>query len=729
MSAATAVAGPVSGLRTTGDRSLSALFAPRGILVVGASSDPDKLGGAMAAALARSPVPVALVNSRGGAGMHTDVAEAASRVADGGGSADLAVLCIPAPACAAAVRECAAAGVSAVLVCAGGFSEAGGEGIEHERRLVEAVRETGVRLLGPNTSGFFVPPAQLRASFVPGAAHLRAGGVAVVAASGGLNHALAFGLARAGSGLSLGVGIGAGLDVTAVDVLEHLADDPETRSIALHLETVPDGPALLAAVRRATRRVPVAVLVVGQHDVGGFAASHTGALATSWRTTRALLRQAGAVVVDREDDLVTVASALARTRCAPVARAGAALVTAQAGPGLVVADALHDAGVRLPELGAATRSALDQLLPPLTYQANPVDTGRPGPRHDEVVAAVASDPDVDVVAVYALTEPVVDLPAAVAAALEQGVRTPVLLGVDGPAEEVEAALRAAERAGIPAVVGAQALARATAAVVEDAALRAVARQAEAPSDDRPGPEVTTVPVIEHGPWTESAAKDVLDSLGVATPPRRLCTDRAAAHAALDELGERGAHRTVVKVSDAAILHKSDVGGVHVGVRDHEAMGAALDALARLGGQPCLVERMAPAGTDLVVGARRDPVFGPVVLVGVGGTATEVFADVAIASVPADRSWLASLPLELASASLLQGHRGAQAVDLDALAGVLGALGDLLLANPELDEVEVNPLRATSDGLLALDAVIVTRATPSPTSPTSSASTTQERTSS
>jgi len=712
---ATVDAAPAREHQQAGTTDLQALFAPRGVLVVGASADPDKLGGAMARALSAAPVPVALVNSRGGPGMHTTAAEAADHVRRGGGSPDLAVVCVPAPACADVVEACAEQGVSAVLVCAGGFSEAGGDGVEHERTLRQAVARTGVRLLGPNTSGFFVPAAGLRASFVPGAAHLRPGGVAVVAASGGLNHALAFGLARHGSGLSLGVGIGSGLDVTAVDVLEHLAADPGTRAVALHLETVPDGPALLAAVRRTTRRLPVVVLVVGRHDVSGFAASHTGALATSWRTTRALLRQAGAVVVDREDDLVTAAAVLAQTRSAARPRPGAALVTAQAGPGLVVADVLHEAGVHVPELGSTTRATLGDLLPPLTYQLNPVDTGRPGPRHGEVVAAVAGDPAVDVVAVYALTEPVVDLPAAVAAAR---AACPVVLGLDGPSDEVVPALEAARSAGVPAVVGAQALARATAAVAEDAALRwATTRGAEtsrasgapgSPAGDGPAP----VPTVAHGAWDEAAAKEVLDALGVTTPPRQLCHDRSAAHAALDALAT-GGRAVVVKVSDATIVHKSDVGGVHVGIRDHEALDVALDALAPLGRQPCLVEQMAPGGTDLVVGARRDPVFGPVVLVGLGGTATEVLADVAIAAVPATRAWLEGLPEELRSAALLHGHRGAVPVDTAALAVVLERLGDLLLANPDLAEIEINPLRATAAGLVALDAVVLTQPHASP----------------
>ncbi|GAP54099.1 uncharacterized protein MJ0590, partial [Arthrobacter sp. Hiyo6] len=287
---------------------LSPLFAPRGIIVVGASSSPDKLGAVMAHSLSSYPAQVELVNSRGENGMHTSIAEAAAAVADG---PDLAVLCVPAAATAQALRDSAANGVKAALVCAGGFAEAGGPGIEFAQQVEAAVRETGIRLLGPNTSGFFVPHRNLRASFVPGVAELEPGSVAVVAASGGVNHVLAFHLQRAGVGVSLGVGIGAGTDITAPDVLDYLISDDQTKAVALHLETVTDGPALLEAVTRLSSVKPVVALVVGRNDVSEFAQSHTGALATSWRTMRAVLKQAGAVIVDDENQLVAAVTALA----------------------------------------------------------------------------------------------------------------------------------------------------------------------------------------------------------------------------------------------------------------------------------------------------------------------------------------------------------------------------------------------------------------------------------
>jgi len=227
-----------------------------------------------------------LVNSRSDdptQGVYATIADAAEASAD---RVDLAVLCVPASVTAASLREVAAAGVRAAVVCAGGFAEAGGAGVGYQQDVVDALADTGVRLLGPNTSGFFVPGTGLTASFVPGVSGIPAGRVAVVAASGGVNHALSFLLADAGVGVSLGVGLGIGIDVTTPDVLDYLRTDDSTGAVALHIETVSDGPALLTAVKALSEAKPVVALVVGRSDIGAFAQSHTGALATSWRTTR-----------------------------------------------------------------------------------------------------------------------------------------------------------------------------------------------------------------------------------------------------------------------------------------------------------------------------------------------------------------------------------------------------------------------------------------------------------
>ncbi|TQN42279.1 acetyltransferase [Blastococcus colisei] len=669
---------------------LDPLFAPRGIVVVGASRDPGKLGAVMARSLTRFPGTVVGVNARDAdpaAGRYAGVADAAAASPD---PLDLAVLCVPAAVSAQALADAGRAGVRAALVCSGGYAEAGGRGTGYQQDLLAAARDAGVALLGPNTSGFLVPSRDLTASFVPGAAAVPAGPVAVVAASGGMNHALAFLLADADLGASLAVGLGNAVDVTAAEVLTHLAEDDATRAVGLHVESVTDGPALVDALRALTVHKPVVALVVGRNDVAEFARSHTGALATSWRTTRAALRAAGAVLVDDERQLVDALIALSAVRLDPCPDPGVGVVTAQAGPGLLHVDGLRGRGVAVPPLAQATRTALADLLPPLTYQANPVDTGRPDPSFGRVLSTVAADAGIDLVSVYALSEPdALDLPATV----ESASAGPVVVGLGGPADQVLPQRQALRKHGVPAVDGPTALTVAVTALVDDARARS-RRRIDGP---RP-PMRATVPQRD---LDEDEAKTVLEQLGIATPPRRPCSDRAAAHRALAELPGPLA----VKVLDAAVTHKSDVGGVHLGIRDAAGLDDALEALEAIGATRFLVEAMAPAGVDLIVGASRDPVFGPVVLVGLGGVVAEALADVAITPAPVTAEDAGALADELSGRALLDGFRGGPVADRAALGRVLAALGDLLVTHPHVDDVEINPLRVTADGLLALDAVL------------------------
>lgn len=673
--------------------SLSCLLEPQGVAVIGASASPGKLGHAMMTSLSGFAGVVAAVNPSGNhPSAFASVAEAA---ASHPSILDLAVLCIPAQLVPRALLECSDAGFGAALVCSGGFAEIGEAGIAVQRDLEDAIDNSGLRVLGPNTSGFFRPSAGLFATFVPGAASLRPGAVGLVAASGGVNHALAFQLDQVGAGVSLGVGVGAGTDVQAPDVIDYLARDPSTKAVALHLENVSDGQRLLRSVRECALRKPIAVLVVGRNDISEFATSHTGALATSWATTRALLRQAGAVVVDTEVELVNAASALTAPRMRKNGHPGIGLVTGQAGPGLIIADELATRGLELPSLGDETAGRLAELLPPLTFLGNPVDTGRPGDTYPDIIWAVAEDPAIDVLGVYGITEPVITLPAAVAAAAPS---VPTVVAVDGPADEIRRVREAAHH-DIPVLGGATALVQGLSAITADA--RARARESTR-LDDPPALAPGATSPLPPGPWHEAAAKDLLDAIGFATPARQVCAGKDDARLALGTLTAPLA----VKILDATVLHKTDIGGVHLGVRDSATMAAAIDALSAIGATEFLVESMSPSGRDLILGVRRDPVFGPIVVLGLGGVEAEIWEDTAICGAPSSLADLAELPDRLRSRALVDGHRGGPVLDRTEFARVARRLLDVLVENPQLSEIEINPLRLTHTGLVALDAVVI-----------------------
>ncbi|MFI6366326.1 acetate--CoA ligase family protein [Nocardia sp. NPDC050630] len=676
---------------------LDRLFRPSSIAVVGASESPGKLGAVMLQAVRRGAAHAVYgINPKAGGDGFLPTLRAAT---DAHGDAiDLAVLCVPAATTPDALSEAAEYGVGAAVICSGGFAEIGGDGLGLQEQVAKIVATAGIRVLGPNTSGFF-RPGVTTVSFVPTVTELRRGSVAVVAASGGMNHALSFLLSERGVGVGFGVGLGNCVDVSTIDVLTYLSGDPGISAIALHIESVDEGEALLSAVRTVSATKPIVAIVVGRSDVSAFAASHTGALATSWRTTRALLAQAGAVVVESETELVDALAALSRTRLPARANPGIGVVTAQAGPGLMLLDHLLAHGLQVPALTSGTQDRLGELLPPMTFQANPVDTGRPGPGFAEVLAATAADPGIDALAVYALAEPdAVDLADAVHRSGVSG-KLPVLLGISGPAAAVGETYTTADELGIPVLPGPSAVGTAIRALVLDAK----SRYLNIGDGDWDPVEASSIAL----PADEAAAKDLLDLLGIATPPRRACADRAAAHQALAELPTPVA----VKILDPAVLHKTEIGGVHLNVRTAEELDHALHALDAIGAPAYLVESMATAGVDLFLGVRRDPVFGPIVVAGLGGTAAEAIGDVAIRGHHLTPAGAAAMLDDLQCAPLLDGWRGGPVLDRTEFARIALALTAYLTDHPEIGDLEINPLRLTATGLIALDAVIVAQPAP------------------
>ncbi|RSZ61384.1 CoA-binding protein [Corynebacterium hylobatis] len=441
---------------------LRPLFQPRGIVVIGASENPDKLGSIMIKSLADFPGPVVGINPRGGEGLYTSVAEAVAAE----GPMDLAISCIPAAPTAAALREASEAGVGAALVCSGGFSEAGGPGDGFEEELLQVLEDTGLRLLGPNTSGFFLPGEDLLACFVPTVKDLKTGNISVVSSSGGVNLATCYNLHRSGRGIRLGLGIGGAINLTATEVVEYLTEDEQTEVIALHIEKVEDGPRLINAIREATTRKPVVALVIGRTDIKEFARRHTGSLDTSWQLTRSILEQAGAVVVDTEQELADAAIALSARRIAPKAEPKIAFVTGQAGPGMIIADRLQTDGIALPELAQGPFEKISSMLPPMTHMKNPVDTGRPAPGLREVIAAVGEDDNIDAIGAFAIVEETLNLTTEF---IESGVQdVPVLAAVDGTVDIVGAAAAKAVEQNVPLVLGPTALAVGLRALAADA---------------------------------------------------------------------------------------------------------------------------------------------------------------------------------------------------------------------------------------------------------------------
>jgi acyl-CoA synthetase (NDP forming) len=680
--------------------SLTRLFVPASVAVVGASPTAGKAGNALMRSLEGFTGPVHPVHPKAEAVLGR---RAYRRVADIPEPVDLALLAVPAAAVPAALADCGAAGVGGAIVHAGGFAEAGCAGAALQRASREAATAGGVRLLGPNTSGFVAPPIGLCATFVASTRDLQAGPLAIVAQSGGVCHALAFGVHGEGLGVHLAVGLGNAADVGFADVLRHLEHDPGVGVVALAIEGVADGRALTDAAERLVDRVPVVALVLGRSDVGDFARSHTGELTGSRDVTRAALRAAGAVIVEDTTELLDAARALSGRRLPATARPGVGVITGQAGPGLLLTDALTVAGMELPPLDADAAGRLHELLGDLTYQRNPVDTGRPGETFGDVVEVVAQADGVDVLAVYLLDEPdAIDVREVV----HRAGAVPLVVGTAGPPAGLRALQADLAARGATVLPTPERAAAAVAALARDAR-RQWRRRGSAEIPIAGTPTHTPADDAIAPPWDEVRAKELVAALGIPSPRRAIADTHAEALAAAAALGDGP---VALKLLHPALAHKTDAGAVRLDLTGGDALLDALDALDAVelpAPRPrYLVEAMAAPGPELLLGAVRDPSFGPVVTLAAGGVDAEIVRDAATRVAPLTVDEAATMLDDLRFAAKFRGHRGAPAVDEAALALAVARLGALLCERVDIAEVEVNPLRVTRGGLIALDALVV-----------------------
>lgn len=686
---------------------LERLLAPTSVAVVGASAVPEKAGHQVLLALAPFPGDVFPINPKANEILGLKSFPSLRAI---GRPIDLVVFAIPATACVDEVRAAVECGCGGGVVVGGGFAEAGATGAALQADLEQLCARSSFRLLGPNTAGFVNKQVGLTACFVAGADRVPQGEIGVVAQSAGVNLTVAFLLAKLGYGVTAAVGLGNAIDVDASDVLDFLSQQPETRAIALHLEGVRHGRRLYDTLREVTRKKPVVVLTVGKEDIREFAQSHTGNLLGSHALRLSALRQAGAVVVESTEELAAAAAVLSLHRLPPKRNPGIGVLTAQAGPALLMLDELKSNRVSVPALMPATIARIASQLPVNTHLKNPVDTGRPGASFPDVLAAIADDAQIDAVITYALDEPAALNPVEVLGKLSRRTSKPILFGTMGPGEEVGRTVEGLRRERIYVAESPEGLARAAIVLAHDAALqarlvllpRSSANESASPHEARvpPLPNLD-IPVVRD----EYAAKQLLQTVFVPTPRAIVCATHDEARAALREL----TRPVVAKILAEEITHKTDSGGVQVDIADEPALVMALaklDSIPLTSPRRYLIEEMAPPGLELIVGAVRDASFGPSVMLGLGGIFAEVLRDTAIRLAPLTLDDAHEMLDELRAAPLFDGFRGGAAIDRSALAQTIVHLGDLLCRHDEIGELEINPLRVYSHGVCALDALLI-----------------------
>lgn len=636
------------------------------------------------------------------------------------GVPDLAIIMTPPETVPGVIKELGQKGTRVGVVITAGLTRDNGL----RQKMLDAAKPYLFRVIGPNTVGLMVPGAKLNAGF----AHMAAkpGGIALLSQSGAIATSLIDWAADNSLGFSHIVSLGDMADVDVGDYLDMLAGDPKTRAIMMYLESIPNPRKFMSAARAAARLKPVIAIKSGRHEQAAkAAATHTGALSGADRVADAALRRAGILRVDGLAELFDAAETTARF--APLARSRVGIVTNGGGAGVLAVDQLIDCGGELAELSAATITVLDAALPATWSRANPVDIigDAPPARYTAAVEAVATDPEVDAILVLncptGLASPT-EAAAAVAALTKKGTidGKPVLACWLGE-HTARTGRHILQEAGVASYETPAAAATAVSYLSDwSRAQKALMRVPSTGGESVDGERATVLAIFRKAAaegrrmLTEPEAKAAISAYGIGVPETIVAETPAAVEKAAKRLLEQS-EKIVVKLLSKTLTHKSDVGGVVLGIETAEAARQAADAIGKrvrkmapeadiegYAVQPMVVRKQAQ---ELILGVSRDPIFGPIILFGAGGIAVEVMDDTAIALPPLDDVLAGDLIERTRIGRLLAGFRDRKPADRAALEGALIAMSQMIIDFPCIVAMDINPLLADSDGVVALDARI------------------------
>ncbi len=700
-------------------RNLDKLFHPNRIAVIGASPTVGKVGQVVLHNLIHGGFQGEIhpVNPK-----YETVADlpAFARVGDLPRTADLAILCTPAATVPSLVAECGAAGIRAVIIISAGFRESGSRGEALEKAVAaEAARFDGLRVLGPNCLGIICPASDLNASFA-GAMPGR-GRVAFLSQSGALCTAVLDWARQEKIGFSYFVSVGNMLDVGLGDLIDYLALDEQTESIILYVESLNEVRDFMSAARAFARRKPIIAYKAGRFAKSAqAAASHTGALAGVDSVYQAAFARAGIERVFAVEEMFDCAELLARPKTPRGARL--AIITNAGGPGVMATDALLEHNGELAELSPSSIDQLDAVLPAAWSHGNPIDVlGDATP--DRIAGAVRialQDPQVDAALVMltpqAMTDPTRSAEEVIQVAAESS--KPLITAWMG-GDTMRDGVQRLNDAGIPTYAAPEQAVRAFMHLVSYARNRAVLYETprdipvEFPLDRAKLRAVFDTILSEgHDVLTESTSKALLEAYEI--PVSKTYVAWSADDAV--KLSNRIGYPVAMKVLASQITHKTDVGGVALDLANDHDVTLAYERIVESARrhrpevpiQSVTIQRMVtePSGVELILGAKRDPVFGAVMLAGMGGVAAELFRDRALELPPLNERLARRMLESLRCWPLLCGYRGRPAMQVDRLIEVLIRLSYLVADYPEIQELDINPLLVTPEKLIALDARII-----------------------
>lgn len=700
-------------------QALDTIFAPKSIAVIGATETPGSVGRTIIWNLISNPFggtvyPVNLKRpSVLGIRAYPDISAVPEQV-------DLAVVVTPAQTVPGVIGECVDAGVKSAIIISAGFKETGEKGVELERQVMEHARRGRMRIIGPNCLGVMSPTTGLNATFASGMA--QRGSVGFISQSGALCTAILDWSLRENVGFSAFVSIGSMLDVDWGDLIYYLGDDPHTESIVLYMETIGNARGFLSAAREVALTKPIIVIKPGRTEgAAKAAASHTGSLTGSDEVLEVAFRRSGVLRVGNISELFYLAEVLGK-QPRPKGRR-LTILTNAGGPGVLATDALITNGGELAGLSTESMAAFNSLLPPAWSHNNPVDIlGDASPeRYSKALEIAAKDPNSDGILVILTPQAMTD-PTRTAEELRpyaQSLDKPVIANWMG-GKDVEPGERILNSMNIPTFPYPD-----TAARVFDYMTRYAENLHSLYETPMPASEGGETPLDREGAariiktvrdsgrtiLTEYESKQLLMAYGIPTVKTLVALNEQEAVKAADSIG----YPVVLKLHSETITHKTDVGGVQLNLKDSRAVQGAYQAIAeavrtRAGAEHFLgvtVQPMAKVdGYELILGSSIDPQFGPVLLFGLGGQLVEVFKDHALGIPPLTTTLARRMMEQTRIYTALKGVRGRQPVDLAALERLLVRFGQLIVEQRWIKELDINPLMASPEQLLALDARVV-----------------------